>query len=144
MEYIELNGRVISKGVVEGEAIVSKSPISFLGGVNEEGVITDKDNELYGQSIKGKILVFPNGKGSTVGSYVIYALAKRGILKGIVNKECEPIVATGAILGKIPLVDKIEIEKIENGNILIVDGNSGIVKISRQNPSDFVSLNENL
>ncbi|MDK2791017.1 MAG: mevalonate 5-phosphate dehydratase small subunit [Methanothermococcus sp.] len=134
MEYIELNGRVISKGIVEGEAIVSKSPISFLGGVSEEGIITDKDNELYGQSIKDKILVFPNGKGSTVGSYVIYALAKKGILKGIVNKECEPIVATGAILGKIPLVDKVEIEKIENGNILIVDGNNGIVKIAKQTP----------
>ena len=115
MEVIELKGRIISKGQVEAEAIVSDAPISFLGGVNEDGIITDKENELYGQSIKDKIFVFPTGKGSTVGSYVIYGLAKKGILKGIINKECEPIVATGAILGKIPMVDNIDINNIKLG-----------------------------
>ncbi|EHP85975.1 DUF126 domain-containing protein [Methanotorris formicicus] len=126
---MELKGRSISKGITEGIAIVSKEPFSFLGGVNEEGIIIDKNSELYGESLKNKIFVFPYGKGSTVGSYVIYGLAKRGILKGIINKECEPIVATGAILGKIPLVDKVDIEKIKNGDRVVVDGNSGVVII---------------
>ncbi len=126
---MELKGRSISKGIIEGIAIVSKKPFSFLGGVDEEGNIIDKDSDLYGQSLKGKIFVFPYGKGSTVGSYVIYSLAKRGILKGIVNKECEPIVATGAILGGIPLVDKIDINKIKTGDRIVVDGNTGVVKI---------------
>ncbi len=129
MEVMELKGRTISKGHVEAEAIVSDSPISFLGGVNEDGVITDKENKLYGQSIKNKIFVFPTGKGSTVGSYVIYGLAKKGILKGIINKECETIVATGAILGKIPMVDKIDISNIKTGDKVLIDGNNGIVKI---------------
>ncbi|XRP97253.1 DUF126 domain-containing protein [Methanocaldococcus sp. 16A] len=128
---MELKGRSISKGVIEGIAIVSKKPFSFLGGVDKEGNIIDKDSDLYGQSLKGKIFVFPYGRGSTVGSYVIYGLAKKGILKGIVNKECEPIVATGAILGGIPLVDKIEIEKIKTGDRIVVDGNKGVVKILR-------------
>ncbi|AAB99415.1 TPA: DUF126 domain-containing protein [Methanocaldococcus jannaschii] len=126
---MELKGRSISKGIIEGIAIVSKKPFSFLGGVDEEGNIIDKDSDLYGQSLKGKIFVFPYGRGSTVGSYVIYGLAKRGILKGIVNKECEPIVATGAILGGIPLVDKIDIEEIKTGDRIVVDGNTGVVKI---------------
>ncbi|MBW9220871.1 DUF126 domain-containing protein [Methanothermococcus sp. SCGC AD-155-M21] len=108
---MQLKGRTISKGQVEGEAIVSHRPISFLGGVSEKGTIIDRENELYGKSIKDKIFVFPTGKGSTVGSYVIYALAKKGILKGIINSQCEVIVATGAILGKIPLVDNIDIKK---------------------------------
>jgi hypothetical protein len=129
MKVMELKGRTISKGHVEAEAIVSDSPISFLGGVNEDGVITDKENKLYGQSIKNKIFVFPTGKGSTVGSYVIYGLAKKGILKGIINKECETIVATGAILGKIPMVDKIDISNIKTGDKVLIDGNNGIVKI---------------
>jgi predicted aconitase with swiveling domain len=129
MEVIELKGRIISKGQVEAEAIVSDAPISFLGGVNEDGIITDKENELYGQSIKDKIFVFPTGKGSTVGSYVIYGLAKKGILKGIINKECEPIVATGAILGKIPMIDKIDMDDIKTGDRVLIDGNKGIVKI---------------
>ncbi|WP_421078549.1 DUF126 domain-containing protein [Methanothermococcus sp. Ax23] len=126
---MELKGRIISKGQVEAEAIVSDAPISFLGGVNEDGIITDKENELYGQSIKDKIFVFPTGKGSTVGSYVIYGLAKKGILKGIINKECEPIVATGAILGKIPMIDKIDMDDIKTGDRVLIDGNKGIVKI---------------
>ena len=126
---MELRGRSISKGIVEGTAIVSKKPFSFLGGVDEEGNIIDKESDLYGQSLKGKIFVFPYGRGSTVGSYVIYGLAKRGILKGIVNKECEPIVATGAILGGIPLVDKEDIEKIKTGDRIVVDGNRGVVRI---------------
>jgi predicted aconitase with swiveling domain len=126
---MELKGRAISKGIVEGIAIVSKKPFSFLGGVDEEGNIIDKESDIYGQSLKGKIFVFPYGRGSTVGSYVIYGLAKRGILKGIVNKECEPIVATGAILGGIPLVDKVDIEKIKTGDRIVVDGNKGIVRI---------------
>ena len=117
----ELNGRIISK-----------SPISFLGGVNEEGIVTDKENELFGKSIANKIFVFPTGKGSTVGSYVIYGLAKRGLLKGMVNFESEPIVATGAILGKIPLVDKVNIDEIKDGDIVVVDGNTGTVKIKEQ------------
>ena len=129
MEVVELKGRIISKGQVEAEAIVSDAPISFLGGVNEDGIITDKENELYGQSIKDKIFVFPTGKGSTVGSYVIYGLAKKGILKGIINKECEPIVATGAILGKIPMIDKIDMDDIKTGDRVLIDGNKGIVKI---------------
>ncbi len=129
---IELKGRCISKGHIKAEAIVSDIPISFLGGVNEKGIITDKENMLYGKSIRDKIFVFPTGKGSTVGSYVIYGLAKRGILKGIVNEECEPIVATGAILGKIPMVDKIDISLIETGDIVTIDGNTGILKISKK------------
>jgi len=129
----ELKGRIISKGIVEGEAIVSKTPISFLGGVNEEGIVTDKENELFGKSIADKIFVFPTGKGSTVGSYVIYGLSKRGLLKGMINSESEPIVATGAILGKIPLVDKVNIDEIKDGDIVVVDGNTGTVKIKQSN-----------
>ncbi|HID47907.1 MAG TPA: DUF126 domain-containing protein, partial [Methanococcaceae archaeon] len=93
---MEIKGRAISRGVVEGEALVSYKPISFLGGINRDGIVVDRDSDIYRKSIRDKILVFPTGKGSTVGSYVIYALGKRGILKGIVNRECEPIVATGA------------------------------------------------
>ncbi|HIQ38502.1 MAG TPA: DUF126 domain-containing protein [Methanothermococcus okinawensis] len=133
MDYVEIMGRPISKGVVEGEALVSHKPISFLGGINREGIVTDRESDIYGKSIKEKILVFPTGKGSTVGSYVIYTLGKRGILKGMVNRECEPIVATGAILGRIPLVDKIDISKIDTGDWVVLDGNKGIVKIYKRN-----------
>ncbi|WP_423792538.1 DUF126 domain-containing protein [Methanocaldococcus indicus] len=124
-----LKGRSISKGICEGIALVSKKPFSFLGGVDDNGNIIDKSSDVYGENLKDKIFVFPYGKGSTVGSYVIYSLAKKGILKGIINLECEPIIATGAILGGIPAVDKIDIDKIKTGDKLLLDGSKGIVKI---------------
>ncbi len=121
---MELKGRIINKGKVEGEALVTKDPISFYGGVDPKtGILTDKDNEINGQSIKGKILVFPFGKGSTVGPYTIYQLAKLGNAPlAMINKECETIVAVGCIIADIPAVDKIDVAKIKTGQTVRIDG----------------------
>jgi predicted aconitase with swiveling domain len=117
---MELKGRIISKGVAEGKALVTNQPISFYGGVDpDKGLIVEKGHELEGKEIKGKILVFPNGKGSTVGSYTLYRLKKNGVSPaGIINKECETVVAVGAIISEIPCVDKIDISQIRNGDIV--------------------------
>ena len=115
---MELKGRIISKGNIEGEALVTSQPISFYGGVDPEtGIVTEKGHELEGKNVKGKILVFPNGKGSTVGSYGIYRLKKNNMAPlGMINKECETIVAVGAIISEIPCVDKIDISQIATGD----------------------------
>ncbi|MEM5871554.1 MAG: DUF126 domain-containing protein [Candidatus Aenigmatarchaeota archaeon] len=125
-----MKGRSISPGMVEGEALVSKSPLSFYGGVDPKtGIVIEKGHELEGKCVKDKILIFPNGKGSTVGSYVIYGLKKNGVApKAIINKETETIVATGVILAGIPCVDGIDIEKIKTGDKLKVDATKGIVE----------------
>ena len=81
------------------------------------GVVIEKGHELQGQSVKGKILVFPTGKGSTVGSYTLYRMKKNGTAPaGMVNRECETVVAVGAIISEIPCVDKIDISKIKTGD----------------------------
>jgi hypothetical protein len=125
-----MKGRSISPGKAEGEAIVSRSPIGFYGGIDAKtGVVIEKGHELEGKNVAGKILVFPNGKGSTVGSYVIYGLKKNGVApKAIVNKETETIVATGVILAGIPCVDHIDIEKINSGDRLKIDAEKGTVE----------------
>jgi len=126
-----MKGRMISPGKVEGKAIVSKDPIGFYGGVDPEtGVVIEKDHPLEGKCIKDRILVFPCGKGSTVGSYVIYGLAKNNVAPlGIINKETETIVATGVILADIPCVDQIDIEAIQDGNIVLLDADNAKVHI---------------
>jgi len=105
----KLNGRTISPGKASGEVLISPEPISFLGGVDPKtGIIIDKANSACGQSVAGKILVFPRGKGSTVGTYVIFQLKKNGVAPaGIVNVESEAIVAVGAIIAGIPMMDRI-------------------------------------
>jgi predicted aconitase with swiveling domain len=125
-----MKGRSIYPGKVEGEALVSKEPLGFYGCVNPKtGVVIEKGHELEGKSVKGKILVFPCGKGSTVGSYVIYGLAANKVApKAIINKETETIVATGVILGGIPCVDRIDISEIKTGDKLKVNAEAGTVE----------------
>ena len=100
--------RKISKGQAQGEVIITKDSISFLGGVDPNtGMIIDPNHELYGRTISGKILVMPSGKGSTVGSYVIYQMHKNNTAPlAIIALEAEPIIATGAIMAAIPMVDQ--------------------------------------
>jgi predicted aconitase with swiveling domain len=129
-----MKGRMISPGKVEGQAIVSSEPIGFYGGVDiNTGKVIEKGHPLEGRNITGKILVFPCGKGSTVGSYVIYGLQKNGVgPKAIINKETETIVATGVILAGIPCVDQIDIEKIKDGDTVAVDAESAMVTIKKK------------
>jgi predicted aconitase with swiveling domain len=120
---MELKGRIISKGTAQEEALVTSQPISFYGGVDPNtGEVIEKGHELQGKSVKGKILVFPTGKGSTVGSYTLYRLKKNGAAPaGIINRECETVVAVGAIISEIPCVDKIDISKIETGDLIRIE-----------------------
>ena len=126
-----MKGRTIYPGKAEGVAIVSKEPIGFYGGIDiKTGIVIEKGHPLEGKSVKDRILVFPNGKGSTVGSYVIYGIKKNGVAPaGIINKETETIVATGVILAGIPCVDQIDIEKINNGDKIHLDADNATVEI---------------
>lgn len=128
---MKLKGRKIVGGKAEGEVVVSEKPLSFLGGVDPEtGIVTDAESDIRGQSVAGKILVFPRGKGSTVGSYVIYALKKSGKApKAIIVGEAETIVATGAIIAGIPMVDKVDVSKLRTGMRVRVNADTGEVEV---------------
>jgi predicted aconitase with swiveling domain len=129
-----LKAHIVSRGKAQGDALVTSQPISFLGSVDvKKGIIVEKGHELEGKSISGKVLVFPGGKGSTVGSYAIYQLKKNGVAPvGMINVKAEPIVAVGAIISDIPLVDNVEknpIEIIKTGDKVLVDAIVGSVEI---------------
>ncbi len=127
-----LNGRKISAGHAVGEALVTSMGISFYGGVDPEtGCVVEKGHELEGQSIAGRVLVFPTGKGSTVGSYTLYRLKKAGLAPAaIINTESETITAVGCIISDIPCVDHIPIERIKTGMQARVDGENGNVEVA--------------
>ena len=130
------SGRMIFHGRAEGEALVTRMGISFFGGVDPDtGIIVERGHELEGQSICGRILVFPTGKGSTVGSYTLYRLKHNGRAPAaIVNAECETITAVGCIIAEIPCVDKIPIDQLMTGSILVIhaDSESATVETSNQ------------
>jgi predicted aconitase with swiveling domain len=119
-----LKGRIIKDGRAQGTALVSPEPIGFLGGVDPEtGLVIEKGHPLEGQSVVGRVLVFPTGKGSTVGSYTLYRLTKKGLgPAAIINAQSEPIVAVGAIISDIPMVDQVDIEQIATGDLVSIEG----------------------
>ncbi len=127
-----LRGRCIKAGKAAGVALVSPEPIGFLGGVDAEtGVIVEQGHPLEGQCVAGRVLVFPTGKGSTVGSYVLYQLAENGLAPAaMLNAESEPIVAVGAIISAIPMVDQLPLEAFATGDWVEVDGE--VIKVVRE------------
>jgi len=128
-----MRGRIISRGVAEGEALTTREPLSFLGGIDPEtGKVIEKGHELEGTSVEGKILIFPQGKGSTVGSYVLYQLKKNGTApRGILNVDAEEVVALGAIISEIPMMDRLEGEllTIPTGTHLLLNADEGFVEV---------------
>jgi len=117
--------RVVKAGEAEGEALVSSEPIGFLGGVDPDtGLIVEGGHPLEGACVAGRVLVFPTGKGSTVGSYTLYRLARNGLAPAaIVNAEADPVVAVGAIISGIPMVDQVDLSAMRTGDwVRVKDG----------------------
>lgn len=126
-----LHGRTIFPGRASGETLVSKMGISFYGGIDPDtGIITEDGHDLAGHNIAGKVLVFPSGKGSTVGSYILYRLHKNGHAPlGIINADCETIIAIGCIIGEIPCIDQVDLSQLQTGMLVVLDSQAGWVEI---------------
>jgi predicted aconitase with swiveling domain len=125
----QLHGRTIKAGRGRGTALVSLEPIGFLGGVDPEtGIVIEKGHPLEGEVVSGRVLVFPTGKGSTVGSYTMYRLASNDLAPvAIVNAQSEAIVAVGAIISNIPMVDLVDVDQIHTGDTVTVE--DGVVTV---------------
>lgn len=130
---ITIKGRVIMKGDVEAEAIVTKSPISFTYIDPETGTVVDKTQELCGQTIKDKILVLPRLKGSAMQPFSLYQLVRNGIApKGLIALDADSRLIAAAIYCEIPLMDKLEsnpLEVISTGNLVRVNADKGTVEV---------------
>lgn len=130
-----VRGRVVigkDRGVITGPALVTTEPICFLGGVDvKTGNITEQDHPLYGRCIKDTILVFPTGKGSTGGSYLIYDTIMSGNgPKCMLNLAVEQVTAIGCIMGEMPLIDQPESDItriIQTGDQVTVDFSAGTI-----------------
>ena len=130
-----LKGRVVTgrgKGMIQGTALVTTEPICFLGGVDvKTGNITEQGHPLYGACMKDTVLVFPTGKGSTGGSYLIYDTIMNGNgPKCMLNLEVEQVTAIGCIMGEMPLIDRPDRDVtrlIHTGDQVTVDMDTGII-----------------
>jgi len=131
---IEIRGKKVVGGKARGEALISAEPFCFLGGVDvNTGVVTEKNHPLEGRSIKGKILIFPIGKGSTGGAYLIYETVCNGLgPAAVINSKADPVTAMGCIMAEVPMIvdlDQDPFRLIHDGDLVAVDGDVGIVRV---------------
>ena len=134
---IRIRGKRVVGGVASGQALVSLQPISFYGGIDpNSGVIVEKGHPLEGKCVAGKVLVFPQGKGSTVGSYIIYSLAKNGVAPAaILNEKTETIIAAGCAIANIPLMHRFEVsvvKAISTGDFVYVFADDEYVEVEKK------------
>lgn len=135
-----MSGRSISNGTGQGKAVVLQAPFSFLGGVDTASGELTVSSGRKGETIADKVFVFQRGKGSTVGSYTMMDLKKNGRMPAaIINEKAETIVATGAVMAGIPMVDGIDISLILDGDDIVVDGNEGTVDLLNVKESSVVT-----
>ena len=143
MEKIILKGRKIVGGVVEGEALVSADPLVWSHGVEPStGKIDDVRVALNGTRVTDKVLVYPYGKGSTSSStWMLETFRCNNGPKAILNMETEGMIAIGSILAKklygstAPIIDRFDkniMEIAETGDWIKVDGDNGIVEITKK------------
>ena len=136
-----IKGCRVVPGVAGGEVLRTSQPISFWGGVDPaSGLINDPRHELYNQSVAGKVLVFPFGKGSSTGSLIILELARvNKSPAAIVNVRTEPILATGPIVCKhfygkiIPILtlDENAFQMLQTGQHVTVNATEGFIVIGK-------------
>lgn len=119
---------------VEGEAFVTSTPITFLGFVNREtGVIEEPGHPADGQSLAGKVAIFPKGSGSTVAPYVLLELFYRGRAPAaIINTDIDQQSAPACSLENIPYAYAFD------GDIIHGINNGDRVELQRE--GDRVSL----
>ena len=130
---MKLRGRCISAGRAKGRAIVTHIPFSFKGEIDPKtGMVPSPSHELFGQSLKGKVLVCPTGKGSSEGSNLAYEAMRNGVAPvAIIMRQVEPVLAAAVLIAKIPAVDEVDIEFISPGDLVRVDASKGIVEVRK-------------
>ncbi|TXT54481.1 MAG: hypothetical protein BAJALOKI2v1_760007 [Promethearchaeota archaeon] len=142
----KINGRSLSKGIVEGEVLNTSQPFSISAAFtfpliqnSPKCKVADRTHELYKKDVKDKILIFPYPIGTTTLGFVLLETIVRGISpKAIICEKGEPLMSSGALIADIfydkifPIIDQIdfsELQTIKNGTRIRVNGDEGYIEI---------------
>ena len=133
----QLHGRGLGGGTCEGEALVTTEAVAGWGGIDQRtGTIIESGHELEGQSIAGKVLVFPAAKGSSGWSGVLHMtrLEGRGP-KAMVFNVMNTKVALAVVVAHVPAVTGLDQDPtavIRTGDLVRVDGDRGVIEILKR------------
>lgn len=142
-DKIVLKGRKVVGGVAEGEALVSARPLMGWGMVDEKmGYTTERNHPLFEVPFAGKVLVYPEMRGS--GGFVMYGRTRaygKQPAAFIYRKGCS-INIFAAMTAGVPTVTDLDadpLEVIETGDWVRVDGDNGLVEVTKRRQTE-VSL----
>lgn len=117
--------KIIVKGKARGKIMKSNNPINFLGAVDKKtGIIRDNKHDMFQKSLKGSILVFPHGIGSSVGAYTIYSLkSNNSAPAAMICTKADLSVVSGCALADIPLliITQDKFDFLKDGQEITVD-----------------------
>ena len=137
-----LKGRGLMKGTARGKALLSEKAFTFAHGVDpSSGDVMDVRSDIRGSNVKGAVLFYPFGKGSTTASSWFLETVRKGnhpaaiVTEGVDLSAVIGAVMAGVIYGKkVPVVSGVPRSaymSIKQGEEVSVDGDSGEVKRKR-------------
>lgn len=134
-QILILKGKCVIQGTKKGIALVCERGLSAAGGIDPKtGIIIESRHPQKGETIKKKILIFPNGKGSSGFSLIFHALSLFGNApKAMIIDKLNSLTALAAVVGNIPTVSGPfetgvkAIKIIKTGDKIIVDATNGLI-----------------
>jgi len=125
-------GRLLLGGRAEGAALVLDEPLSFWGGFDSEtGLICDGRHPQRGQSLAGRVVVMPSGRGSSSSSSVLAQGIRRGTGPvALLLAEPDGIIVLGALVPRlldgllcpVMVVDQETYSRLRSGDHVAVEG----------------------
>jgi len=96
------SGRSLIEGSAQGALLFADTGLSFWGGVDPfSGEVIDRHHPLSGQSVSGRVLAIPNGRGSCTGSSVMMELISNGHAPAaLVLAEADEILTLGVLVAQ--------------------------------------------
>ena len=137
---IILKGRKVMGGIAEGEALVTKSPLMGWGSLNAKGgFVVERNHPLFEVPFKDKVLVFTEPRGS--GGFVAYGMTRQFGTNpaAFIYRKGNNLTVFAAMNMKVPTVtdlDQDPTEVIETGDYVRVDGDRGIVEVTKKQQSN--------
>lgn len=102
MTAVRIDGRSLVVGRGQGPLLYADLGLSFWGGVDPfSGEVIDRHHPLSGQSLAGRVLAIPSGRGSCTGSSVLLELILNGPAPAaLVLAEPDEILTLGALVAE--------------------------------------------
>ncbi len=131
-------GRCLIGGKANGEALVSARAFTFAHGVDPStGLVTDVHSDIKGENVKGRVLFYPFGKGSTTASAWFLETARLGNAPAALVTEATDLSAViGSVLARIVYAKSIPVlssfakemySEVRAGARVEIDGSAGTV-----------------